>query len=646
MADPFLGGFGLGGEFSGAPSLLGQGFSLEKPDNPIELTGSDLRRFNYRFFDSFESSKFQMYKVHEDALINQAVYEMVNRISPIDGTEQYTTPMSRNTANGVVAHIKDAIEQPQLFGFKTRSFGALAAEATQTAALCAAMLEREVEVGGSRAVITSDTVRSAVFMGTAVTPMRLSSQKLRNDEQFFYWDEPIPLTNFFVDRVSTRNLWETNCFYYDRQRMYTLEEMALTGILDQDAVEMMMNSHITNARTFGEDLLEFDEHHRFAAENALVTILYGYMRFRPEGSKYAKLYEAIADISGRKFLSLRCNPYEDAYDSPPLNLWRIGTMPNSLFGTGILQRLKNTQQMMDREINNYFQYSDKLAQPPYIYREKSWIGEKIKREGQGAIRAGMAIPSKYGDLNDLSFLDWKGNPNVSFGSMQVIQKLKEDATYTNEALSSTDSRKTLGQTQIEAQRGTLNLRVDLSDFANDAAIAGEMFWRAIVAYKIRKSGVVEVYKGGKLLAYNIIKGQELNQITRQLIYQKLLTGEMLPDEAAAFQIEFNQKLTNGKIPHVNRLDLAVSLTGTKIIADKMSELAMLERLTQYITALLPAASQDSHINMHLRSLMLAMGIKDTDLRMPSDPNKNVMDSQEFQALTLEFNQILQKSALQ
>jgi len=292
--------------------------------------------------------------------------------------------------------------------------------------------------------------------------------------------------------------------------------------------------------------------------------------------------------------------------------------PKSLFGRSIMRRLESIQEMADNAINSHLALNNLAASPPFVYKQHSPFGRLL--ESKRRILPGIGIPSLRDDPGDeVKTIDIR-NPGLSLQDIGVAQQFADRATFTEEAIgTSSDSRKTLGQFRVEMQRGTMRVRLDLGDLAYDAASTLSMLWAMVVKYKIEPAGVIEVEQGGKFLAAREIDEQEIEGVMDSIVMPMFAQGELSVDDLAELEQEFNARLTDDVIPSARRSDLTIHLTGTKIVADKATELAMLNDLTPMMLQGLQLARQDSFWNYHLRSIIEAMGFKDVDKRIPADP---------------------------
>lgn len=629
-----------------APEPTDVPFKAVPAGDPIQLDGEDLRRFQFRFRSALENSIVRMSKTHSEAEHDRKVYKMMPRLEEYDGQPNITTPLSSNKADGVIAHIRDAIEQRPMVSFNPEGVGHQAEEATQVAPVLSAYFEREINRSGSREALTSDLPREAAVTGTGIA--RLSVTEHEDGEIFTQVADVIRLENFFVDRITSRNLVNTFCAYRRKWRMYELEDMADQDYIDKTATDKLRQWVSTSEEMIAEEEeQEFNEYATLYEENILHTIYIGYFRYRPVGENKAVIWEVMYHRASMAFLAIKRNPYGAAIDGPPFGLLRIGKQPNYLFGRGIMRRLNAEQQMADNAINNHLALNNLAANPPFLYRANSPFGEFLKRNGRFGIRAGMGIPTYSApDKGDVAALQLP-NPGLNIQDVSISQQFASQATYTEEAIgSNSQGRRTLGQYQVEVQKGTIRLRLDLADFAYDMADLLTMYWAFMNAYKIGPKGIVQVTEKGKLIGSRRIDGQELMKEVQSILQPLLGMGKIPRSEVQPINDGLNKLLTNDAVPSARRADLTISLTGTRIIADKVSELQLLMQLTPFITTMLPAAEKDSYFNYHLRSIMQTMGLKDIERRLPNDPGSFISDPAERMAYAQPMNEMYQRLSQQ
>lgn len=604
---------------------------------PIQLTQDDLMKFT-RYVDAFwGTAEGNMSFYHKYANRDRMIYHLIPRKPRYPGAPSYTTPFSANKAKGAAAHFKEAIEQTELLGTKVRSIGQVAEYASMVSTIIESYINRELELGNSRQIIANDIPQEAAVMGTAISQISVGSQPI-NNEYFFQFNQLIPLENVYFDRIDVANTWQTNVGIVERFPIYDLQELADANIVDPMVVKSLANGNSILNRAFNEYMYNFYPQTEQGDGNKQVEVQKGWFRFKASGDKVAQYYEYMRDRSTRRFLYVRPNSFGAIYNAPPITLWRIGKNPRNILGTGVIRRMAQLQDMMDNEINNYFSVSNYVASPAHMYRQSSPFGQALAKNGRGGIYPGALIPTSQAPKDDdIKPIRLEANPGVMLANTNLINDFGDKISYTDQSLGQSSSSRTLGQYQVEVQKGSLLLRDDLAHLSYDASVNGALFF-ACLKYKIKKYGIVEVYEGGKLLAFDDIPIKNIQNQIRGFVFSMAMQSGMSPDELLAFETSFSDRLVDGYIPGVNRSDIAISLKGTKIIADKVADLSMLLELSPYLASWLQPSYQDSYYNYHLRSIMQAMGFKDIDRRMPRDPNKVVKDQQAQMELMNQYMQ--------
>ena len=144
------------------PDILDVSFRAVPSGLPIQLTGEERRKFEFRFRTALENAMTKMATIHREAEHDRNVYRMMPRAQAYEGQPNVTMPISANKADGVLAHLRDALEQRPPVSFTPEGVGKGANLAAQTAPLCEALMEREINRSGSREIIMSDLPREAV----------------------------------------------------------------------------------------------------------------------------------------------------------------------------------------------------------------------------------------------------------------------------------------------------------------------------------------------------------------------------------------------------------------------------------------------------------------------------------------------------
>lgn len=613
-------------------------------EGAIQLSGADFERFRYRFMAAYESARGNMREIHANAKRDREVVRTLPRVPAYPGGPDITTPLTANKVEGVIAHMRDALEQSTIFTFSVNGTGASAAEAAATVPLREQLLEREINLSGSRERILSQLPREAVTVGTGIAVLSLAQYA---GEHFVQIGQLVPLERFFVDRINVDDLHHTTCFYQYKERRYNLDEQAERGLLDAEALESIPLTSQGESVDPTLDELEnfFTDNTALAEENTVMTLVRGYMRFRAEGD-VTRLYECVFDSGTRTILALRENPFREAFDMPPIFLVRVGKTAGQLFGRGIPRRLEPIQKVSDNAMNTHLAVNNMAASPPVMYRNDSPFGAALKASGNGGIYPGMLIPTLPSpNPSDVAILQDFVNPGLAMQDLGIARQLAGDATYTEEAIgTASDPRKTLGQFNIEVQRGTLRVRTDMGDVAYDLAFGGRMYDAAVLAFKLAPAQIIEVTQGGKLLSLDPIDTRDIEMQLAEIGEGMLLSGEASMEDLVLVQEAFNTaRLTDGRIPYARRDDLVVSVRGTKIIADKMGELQILmDVVGPLVTSLIPAARQDEYANYFLRKVLWAAGLNDVDKLVPPPPNAH-LDDGSFNAATMPFREMMMRS---
>ena len=596
--------------------VLGEG----EDDPAIALRGDDLERFKWRFQEAFRRAQGVMRKIHDDTRLYREICAMLPLVPAYEGGPNVRTPLTANKTEGVIAHMRDAVEQNTIFSVTSQASGSASVTASFAVPLVESLLEREINSSGSREKLVGDSIKEAARVGTAIA--RLSVARV-GDEVFQQVSDLIPLERFYVDRVEVTNLNHVTCFYSFEERLYNLEDWAERGMIDADALDAvrpMLGGALTPSVDAESDEA-FVSSSVFEEENQLVELVRGYMRFRGEGGK-SELYECLMTRNTMDVLAVRLNPFSRAFDKPPILLWRVGKKPKYLFGVGMAERLHPQQLIADNAINTHIALNNLAASPPFVYSAKGPFGQIMSSMGASGIVPGMGIPVD-GTPSDPGFqqLDIV-NRGYAVQDYGLAQDMASQATFSEESLGSPSGnpRKTYGQFSIEAQKGTIRLRSDLNDFAYDAAENGEMLLAALLAFKLQPAGVMEVSPGGKLISFDELSVREWLQRLQELVGEMQAAGEVA-DGGVLLNAWAEDRLTSGTIPFARRGDLKISLRGTRIIADKLGELDSLMNVAlPLLTSFTDAARVDVFANRFMRQVFRAANVENPDLLVPPEPS--------------------------
>ena len=614
---------------------------VDGDSSAIELQGEDLRRFHFRFKTALANAETQMRRIHEEARRDRKVYRTIPREPLYEGGPDITTPLSADFTDGLRAHVKDAMEQRPIASFTAEGVGRVAEEATEVAPVYEAMFEREVNLSNSRQYLVSDMPDEAIKVGTAIAKLGLSEH---HGELFVQVSRLIRLENFFVDRVTVNDLTDTFCAYRFKERYYNLQDMAGQGLLNKAAVESLSGKpSSTEQEVVEEGEQEFNENLAFQEENSLYTIHIGYMRFRPLGSSRALLYECIYHKDTHRILALKLNPARAAFDAPPLRLARIGREPGFLFGRGVVRRLESEQKVADRGINTHLAMNDLAAAPPVMYNVNNPIAARLAQNR--VLEPAMWVPN-YGPPDSQDILPVQiPNNGLAAADYQMALGMAQRRTYTDESMgTSSSTRKTLGQYRTEVNKGTLKLRLDLNDLAYDMNEILRSYWAMIIAYKIDPAGIYQAEPMGRLVGDREYSAQEFAAAFIEEATTALVQGEITLEDIASFDEMLQDVLTHGRIPSVRRRDLVLSLTGTKVIADKIGDLEMELQLMPMLLNVLEGAMRDTYINYWGRSILRNAGFKDIEKRWPQDPGIVMANPAERMVIMQQLNEIVQRSS--
>lgn len=620
MDPPGAGGFAqsFGDTFGGWPEAQADG-------PPVVLEGEDFDKFKMRFRAFLENGISAMTTTHNKAKRNRHAYRMTARKPEYAGQPNLTTPLTKNKTDGVIANMRDSVEMRPIVNVSPEGIGKAAQEAGEIAHLVQAIMERELNLSGSREVITHQSTHETGVVGNLGILMVPTTHE---SGETFIKMETIPLEDIVVDDVNARDVDGIMLAYRKKYRMYELAEMAEAGYIDQAAYEGLRgfitdrDTHTVaeEAANSTPDVMVQEPENDMGQR----TVYIGYMRYREADQMQASLFQCMWHRSSSQMLMLRKEPYGRAFDGPNMDLVRIG-VGDGLFGVGIPERMSALQEFTDNAFNSHIALNNLAANPPAYVREGSALDGWLGRNARFGVRGGTIIRSRDMDQPDLKMFEFANN-GLNIRDIEMASDMASQATFTEESIGApVQGRRTLGQYQSESMKGTIRLRKDLGDFASDWARVLQKYWAMIVAYKIIPAGVIEVEQGGKLVAAQDIPSDEVKKVILNVLTPMLGNGFIAQEDWEDVEFEVQDMLTDGGIPSVRRSDLTISLAGTRVISDMLSEIEM-EREFMGIAltpGIMDLAEGDQRINYTLRSYGRKLGLKDMDKRLPAEPTQNM-----------------------
>ena len=599
----------------------------------IALSNEDEQRLLYQVRDALSKAEGVMANVRQRARIDRNYYEMLEKIPAYKDGPNYTVPTTRNKTDGVFSHILETIEQTPLF-----SVSGYTEDDIAVAAVNQAYLEREVAFGDNRERLTSGTVKETGVVGTAFVYLEMVEGP--NNEPFVQAGIA-KLENMFIYPVEVNDL--SQCFVARRfkQPYYILEEQAERGLLVPERVEKLRSSFavgdsLVPNKTQPDQTQDF----HFSEEMHPHELFEFYIRFRPKGEKIS-LFHGIYHQPTHQLLRATLNPYREAFDAPPYRNVRFMSHENYALGTSLPSVLRTPQKIFDDALNSRAAYNRIAATPPYLY---NWNNKQLRKALQDGIIPGMGIPNMGPmDRRDIGAIEFP-HPNLTIQDMEMARQLADEATYNDATIGgiSGTTRKTKYQFQTEFNVGMLRLRLNLRDYIYDMSSVGQMIRAMQVAYKVRREGIVKVdtdSRISKLLSFTPITTEMLSQDIPQILLS--MPPEELQDfDLVGFATDFERMLVNNTIPPASHQGLKVSMTGSKIISDKVYESAMYEEFASYIS-LLPHAAEDTRIWYYLKRVAESKGIIDWRRLIGEDPQTK-LDNATFSQIVQPFNEVMQR----
>ena len=368
-----------------------------------------------------------------------------------------------------------------------------------------------------------------------------------------------------------------------------------------------------------------------------------------------ELYHIICTKDTYKPLSIKLNPFREAFDMPPYTPVRLAKRPGYIFGGSVSKLLRAVQKIADDAMNDRLAYN-KFAITPIIQGDATNPIFKRLQAG-GRLVPGTAIPTNgRPDLAGIQALQLPP-PVVTIEDMDLAMKYADMGTHSDFQLTGQmpTKRMTAYETQAARGAGELKLRVSLLDFSEDIARGLKMFWALFDAYKVNQQGVMKIYQDGgtQLLASEEIPADRFMQELEQTVSEAEQNGDVEILQQLQSKITPNPetgqldrigdlRLVRGGIASTRRDDLTWSLSSQTTTADKASLIRQLDAFAPYLQ-LIPQGDVDSRIWEFLRMRLVAADIKNWKKLIGADPRR-IQPAEEFSQQQTPFQENIAQSS--
>ncbi len=547
---------------------LAQGFPEEPSPAEEELIGT--LRALYLQAQAWKADKAEKFALWRD------LFDMAPPPSPNPKVPTVATPVVRQKADGIRAHIKVSLDRSPFFTLRP-----LTREAADAAPAFESIMQRELESTGSLREIER-AIDDAVIYGTGVLMMTVDYR----DGVPLIGLKSVPIMKVYAwpNRAEPSKLAWFRVFH---SPWWEMERLAREGYYRPEAVEKLktVGGFATDHATPSD--AESGGNAGVKDELAWHTLVEGWLV--DNGALTKVIFHPFANVA----LRVERDPFGGIMDRPPFFPIYIDPDPYEIWGHGIAEVVAQYQLVADVALNAEVATTQYKAYPPVLVRANSQLHRAIQR-GQ-TIMPGQVLPYDGADPDEaLRVLQYSVNPfNVQM--LQMMNQLTEDATVSDFIVPGQPmgGRKTATEVNITATIGQLKLQNYLRHIMHGLEDLATYYWKAIVGLKIKNAampglprGVYRTYahSGGKDKVYVAARTVRLT----------------IPVDGALYEIY---------IPGAERDDIEWKLTGNTTVAEReMRVQRLMTLLNPAMIQLLQIARQDAGVYHLMRRFLEALGM--------------------------------------
>lgn len=620
---PAFGGFGaptsspLGGVVDGPPGF----YDIDDPQ--------ELKRFMNRVRSDLDRARGKKQALNQRAGVWRKTLSLEPKTPPYEGAPNVTMPLTRTKRDGVIAHLTDALDVEPFF-----SAEGYTAEAMDVLPVYESLMERELIAGDGRQQYLMG-LREAVDVGTAVLGWTLAYNAA---DEVVIQETLTRFENFYAYPVAVDDLTNCSTFRRYKEPWFVLKRMADAGMVNPEVVELMREAGGDGQELVREETRDNTSDGDFSEEQRLHTLWECYCRWNGE-LWHVKFNEHDA----QQPLSVKRNPFAEAFDAPPYQLLRVMHSPGYLWGTSLPQLLDAIQKIFDAAENSRLAYNQFAITPIVQVDRMGSIGRSLE---DGGLTPGKIIYTPGPpDMTGINVLQLP-KPDLTLEEMEAAQRFADMATFNDFQVAGdpfASGRRTATEVRTSFNIGTLKLRAMLRDVREDLTRAARMRWALIELFRTRPKGVVPVYREGQqyLISSDGVSAQELQQAFVEFAMTEQITPEDMAMLAGPGVFMNEYSLVGGAIPGMKRDDIRWRPNGGDIIPDKLAELQKMDGFAPYMNWL-GAAQQDQRIWEFLKTRLLLMGRYDWKKYIGESP-KVMLEMQQYaelmQVLTAQSAQL-------
>jgi hypothetical protein len=547
---------------------LAQGFPEEPSPDEGELMHT--LRTLYRQAQAWKADKAEKF------LLWRSLFDMAPPESPNPKVPTVATPVVRQKADGIRAHIKVSLDRTPFFTVRP-----LTSEAADAVPALESIMQRELESTGSLREIER-AIDDAVIYGTGVLMMTVD------------YRDGVPLVGLKAVPIMKVYAWPNRAepdklawFRVFHAPWWELDRLAREGYYRPEAVERLRT--VRGAAGDGQTPSDAEVGGNVGVSDELAwhTLVEGW--FVDKGVLTKAIFHSLDDT----ILRLERDPFGGVLNRPPFFPIYIDPDHYEIWGHGIAEVVAPYQLVADVALNAEVAATQYKAYPPVLVRANSQLHRAIQR-GQ-TIMPGQVLPYDGPDPEEaLRILEYSVNPfNVQM--LQLMNQLTEDATVSDFIVPGQPmgGRKTATEVSITATIGQLKLQNYLRHIMHGLEDLANHYWKAIVGLKIKNAalpglpkGVYRTYAygGGKDKVYVAARTVRLNVAVEGVQYEVY-------------------------IPGADRDDIEWKLTGNTTVAEReMRVQRLMGLLNPAMVQMLMLARQDPGVYHLMKRLLEALGM--------------------------------------
>jgi hypothetical protein len=547
---------------------LARGFP-EEP-SPAEEELLQTLRTLYRQAQAWKADKQKKFELW------RGLFDMAPPSSPNPKVPTVATPVVRQKADGIRAHIKVSLDRTPFFTVRP-----LTSEAADAVPALEAIMQRELEATGSLREIER-AIDDAVIYGTGVLMMTVDYR----DGVAFVGLKSVPIMKVYAwpNRAEPDKLAWFRVFH---SPWWEMDRLAREGYYRPEAVEKLrtVRGFATDYQTPSD--AESGGNYGVSDELAWHTLVEGW--FVDKGVLTKAIFHPFANV----ILRLERDPFGGVMNRPPFFPVYIDPDHYEIWGHGIAEVVAPYQLVADVALNAEVAATQYKAYPPVLVRANSQLHRAIQR-GQ-TIMPGQVLPYDGPDPEEaLRVLEYSVNP-FNIQMLQLMNQLTEDATVSDFIVPGQPlgGRKTATEVSITATISQLKLQNYLRHIMHGLEDLANHYWKAIVGLKIKNAALPGLPRGVyRTYAYG--GGRDKVYVAAKTV-RLTVSVEGVPYEIY--------------IPGAERDDIEWKLTGNATVAEREMRLQRLTALlTPAMIQLIGIARQDPGVYHLMKRFLEALGM--------------------------------------